>query len=69
MQILVTYDSTRKNGAAIFKLTKDWLNRIVGISAEHASYGALNGSQIQSYENSLNNIANIIFKTELNYKP
>ena len=69
LQVLVTYDSGRKHGEAITKLTKDWRDRMVSISQEHQSYVTLNVSQIQSYQNSMNNIANIVFKTELNYKP
>jgi hypothetical protein len=69
LQVLVTYDSLRKNGTAIFTITKYWLDRVKSIKDEHKAYGNLNLYQIQSYQNSTNNIANIVFKTELNYKP
>lgn len=69
LQGLVTYDAGRKNNTAILKLTGDWLTRSQSFLQEHVSYNVLNGSQIKSYQNSANNLGNIVFKTETNYKP
>lgn len=68
ISVLLAFDSTRKNPAAIIELTKDWRNRLTKYRNEHSMYGNLNKGQIIIYQDAMDNAGKKVYLTESNYK-
>lgn len=66
--VLIAYDSTRKNNAAIIKLTKDWRDRLIKYEGEHNTKSPLNDGQIIIYQDGMDNAGKKVYLTEQNYK-
>lgn len=68
ISVLLVFDSTRKNNAAILELTNDWKKRLVKYRHEHQLYGTLNNGKIIIYQDGMDNAGKKVYLTEENYK-
>ena len=68
IDMLIKFDSSRKNSAAILKVTWDWRNRLNTFRNEHEGYNRINQSQILIYQDWMDNLGNKIYQTEKYYK-
>lgn len=68
IKMLISIDSSRKNGTQALSNAETWLNQLETVRNEHIQFGSFNKSQLQVNKDLLRQIGNIVYHTEHAYK-